>query len=915
MSQRLPLSVAVLSVLLAGCPREVTAVDGGIPAGGCPAGQRAAADSTHCQPLLPAEDCPAGTMPLLGQESCEPIGWRACPAGFEADPSGWGCREVLPDLPCAAGTMAALGQRTCQKVGWTVCPAGFEADPSGWGCRDVLPKASCAGATRAVLGQTSCQSAGSCTGTFPPADATHFVNAAFTAGELDATHFLTLTAAVAVAPRLSVIAVYPGTYAEGVNLARPVTIVGRCAAQVNLNVPAATDTGIAVSGFTGTVVRGLTITGGRPGLAAVAGGSLTFEDGVLEGSRELGAYTDGAGSLLTLVRSVVRNTQVASDGRYGYGADVETGAKLVLEDSELFANHTVGAFVQNPGSKMTVTRSVVHGTLPGGQGAGHGIQVEGSATALTVEQSAIFDNRILGVYATGAGAQVQLTDSVVRDTQVEAIDQLAGVHIEGGAHLVMRRCALVANRDMGLFVKEPNSAAEVYDSVIRDTQPRGAAAGRGVSLQETASVTLDHTAVVGNREYGVAVGGAGTRLKLVGSLVQGTKRVSGGVGGWGVLAMDAAQLTVEDSALEGNLEYGLSVAKGGTRATVTGTVVRGTERSALVLPTGKDYRVQGIGVQEGAELNLDRSALIGNRQIGLYLFGADAEGVPNRVNASNVVVRDTRGADAVSGGDGSGVVVGAYSRLGLSSSALVGNVSVGLLVTELESAAYVTDTVIRDTKANADGDLGRGANVQSGGELQLERSALVDNRDMALLVSEAGSQCRANQVLLQDTQASIWGSGRGIGVQFGAHLDFTHSTLRNSTEVAVHVLGAGSVANISDSWVSGTAVRAADGQAGHGIVADGDSKLVLERSQVDSSAGIGVVVAVSAAVVSSSFIYRNTVGLHAQTGSNLVVTPGAPAVTVPLEVQVTEDTQFFDNGTRIGSGSVPLPSPAQTYQR
>jgi hypothetical protein len=168
--------------------------------------------------------------------------------------------------------------------------------------------------------------------------------------------------------------------------------------------------------------------------------------------------------------------------------------------------------------------------------------------------------------------------------------------------------------------------------------------------------------------------------------------------------------------------------------------------------------------------------------------------------------------------------------------------------------------------------------------------------------------------LIQDTRPSIYGSGRGIGVQFGAHLELARSTVRNSTEVAVHMVGGHSAARISDTWISGTAARESDSLTGIGIVSDGDSELLLERTQVDRCAGVGVAVAVSSAVISSSFIYRNTVGLHAQTGSSVVVTSGTPTAAVPLEVQVTEDTQFIGNGTRLGSGNVPLPSPAQQFQ-
>src|SRR5205823_3841223 len=79
----------------------------------------------------------------------------------------------------------------------------------------------------------SCVQVSDCNAAFPPAGATIFVDAAFAAGQIDATHFATIADAVAAAPSGAIIAVESGTYSETVMLKhRKVSIVGRCADKV-----------------------------------------------------------------------------------------------------------------------------------------------------------------------------------------------------------------------------------------------------------------------------------------------------------------------------------------------------------------------------------------------------------------------------------------------------------------------------------------------------------------------------------------------------------------------------------------------------------------------------------------------------------------------------------------------------------
>ncbi|MEO8878680.1 MAG: hypothetical protein ABI461_24030, partial [Polyangiaceae bacterium] len=110
-----------------------------------------------------------------------------CAQGFAPIAGGVGCDAILPTSVCANGSSPVIGSTTCAPVGVISCPAGFIASATGWGCDVVIPDAVCTGATRDGIGSATCLPIGDCNAAFPPANATLFVNGAFTAGQIDAT--------------------------------------------------------------------------------------------------------------------------------------------------------------------------------------------------------------------------------------------------------------------------------------------------------------------------------------------------------------------------------------------------------------------------------------------------------------------------------------------------------------------------------------------------------------------------------------------------------------------------------------------------------------------------------------------------------------------------------------------------------
>lgn len=892
---------AALGVALCGCgddepgpsskpePTELNCSEGFAP------------DEDLCRPVHAAE-CPAGTMAQLGQAECVSVGWLECPTGFEADPTGWGCRAVLPADACPPGTMARVGSSTCEPVGWKDCPNGFDSDPSGWGCREVLPDTACSGATRAALGSATCVPVGDCGAAFPPANATLFVDESFTAGELDATHFLTVGEAVAAAVDGDVIAVEAGTYVDAIQASVDLSVVGRCPELTVIESDGGARGGVEALSGEQVSIRALTLRGHGPGLIAFNGSEIVAEHVVVEQSRDAGVVSIDTGTIVELTESVVRNTAVVT-GQQGQGIYAETNGRVVLTDSEIADNVTAGVLVLD--GQFEAEGAVIHRTVQVGTAFGHGVHVQGGSAS--VQRSVIADNHTLGVYSSGSGSLASLDQVVLRDTQPSANGQFGiGLQVDSGGSAEVRRSLLAANHFIGVFGFDPVQIT-IESSIIRDTIPRNDSDnGRGISIQEGASLTLDDSVLIDNSDYGASAGGPGTALTVSNSLVRDTKRASSGTHGWGLNIADGATLQMERSTLRDNLEYGLAVGRGST-ATVSDSLVSGTERAEGVTVDDVDFRVQGIGIQDGGAMTIDRSVIRGNRHIGLYVWDAIASPTPTTVTATHLVVDDTLPEMDTGSGNGSGVVVGLNAQATFNQVALVNNTTVGLLATEPGAVAAIADSVIRNTQINNDGLFGRGANAQSGGRIDLTRSALIENSEIAVFSSAAGHVVM-NDTLVDRTQPdSLATAGRGLEISYGGLLEAYGSTILGSQEVGAFVTGAGATLTMQGSLIGLTSLRA-DQLHGHNVIVQDSSHVNLDRTRIFEGASAGIVFAGASGILSSNFVDQNRVGIHLQDGSVLEEVSDLPAAQ-PNTVYVTDDTRFIDNEIRVGNGAVPIPTP------
>ncbi|MBX3210166.1 MAG: right-handed parallel beta-helix repeat-containing protein [Labilithrix sp.] len=541
---------------------------------------------------------------------------RLCAEGFapvEGDAT-LGCGPILPPDACPAGTRAAIGSTECVAVGATECAPGFAKDATGWGCDAVIAPAACSGATRERLGSRTCEPLSDCNGPFPPAGATLFVNAAYTDGQLDATHLRTIAGAVDVAKSGALIAVESGTYEEHLVLAdNGIRIVGRCADKVVIRQKAgANGSAVEVGRHTGVVLQDLSFRGYNGAVSVLGGGaklrSLLIEDGTVAG-----VVAANAGAEVSLENVVVRRMRATASGQ-AFGVFASAGAKVEIADSVFAGNEFVNVGATRPNTTVRLSRSIVRDGKPLERAFGIGVYIAEGASVV-VEESAIVDNSASGVSVFSQGtarSSGSIKRSVVRRTKHDPVNDVGrGVEVTSGK-LTVEQSTIGESAQIELIVST-GATAELADVTLLGASTPTRVKDRGALglVVDDSKVKTRGLAIVSPRA-GVELQGKGV-LEMESSLVFGTRAAPlvyehGHWIGLGILVESKATLSLTGSTIQDARVAALLVTG---KATLLDTLVRGT-RPALDGVGGR-----GLSLQNGAVGDVSRSAFVDNAETGV----------------------------------------------------------------------------------------------------------------------------------------------------------------------------------------------------------------------------------------------------------------------------------------------------------
>ncbi|MGK3984067.1 right-handed parallel beta-helix repeat-containing protein [Sorangium sp. So ce136] len=526
----------------------------------------------------------------------------------------------------------------------------------------------------------------------------------------------------------------------------------------------------------------------------------------------------------------------------------------------------------------------LRGVEIGGDGAG---VVAMGASAVALERVHVKGAADVGVLASD-GARLSVAQSWIEGTRSGEEGGGTGALAQAGGALTVKESAVTGNRAAGVAAHQAGATAAVVGSLVEGTLPSEYIRdGQGIVVVDGAEASIEDTAVVGNHLSGIlAVTGASATLS--GVLVEGTRAglddLSYGVG---VYATARSRVAIDASAILGNAELGVAVIGEGAAATMARSLVMGT------VAAEPESRLGGFGVAvaRGAAMRLHDSTIFQNRGTGVHVGDLPAE----LVAEGNLI----EGTLAGGWGDGAGVMV-MEGRATLASNAIRDNEGSGLSVGYLGSEATVTGNLVEGHVA-PDGRVpaGQGIVIHRGANAVLAGNLVSGNRSVGVL---AGSEIQGGRVEMTGdlVQGTSGGDGAGIGVA-AAHyeLRLASSLVRASRTAGVALFGAD--ADISSTVIDGVT---GDGGAGEGarreaLVADGvlalaGSTATLAQVRVAGCARAGILYDGSSGRLSRVRASDNLFGLVVQGSSAL---------------EPDKDSVFIDNGAADELFGAELPVP------
>jgi len=501
-----------------------------------------------------------------------------------------------------------------------------------------------------------------------------------------------------------------GVYDESVLLTQSISMVGRCASMVALS---GTHTGyygattVEAEGDIDVQIADVKITGEGFGVLAYSGARMGLlrvrvEDSVMGG---IGGVSNG---------TQITANDVLVTRASGFGVLAQEDAKITLERTAI--THVRGQSLSaREGATVTATDLMVAHTQPPGDGTGGGAITVMLGASLSLERVAITDNINAGLFASHAGTTATATEVLIARTQPLPDGRFGrGINIQDGPSLTLDRVAITENHDIGLSAIGEGATVLATDVLVARTTPPphwtfdnvGTGHGRGIYVDDGAQLTLERATIAENHEMGLWAGGADTTVVATDVLISRTQPWPNGMFGRGIDIQDGASLILERAAITDNCDVGLSAALTATTAVAKDVLVSRTQPMEVLVLDGWSHGV-GISVQTRASLTLERAAVTDNHRSALFFYEAEGSVADSLLEGTKLPPAFSDGvADGLlvvaSTVDATGVIARANARAGVlydrsagtfSSCRITGN-AIGLVNQGLPGATVADENVV-----------------------------------------------------------------------------------------------------------------------------------------------------------------------------------------------------------------------------
>ncbi len=407
--------------------------------------------------------------------------------------------------------------------------------------------------------------------------------------------------------------------------------------------------------------------------------------------------------------------------------------------------------------------------------------------------------------------------------------------------------------------------------------------------QLSAGLVVEDSVFDGNYDVGIYSEGKAITAKVVRSVIRNTVSRDYPTA-FGIDLALGTTLELTDSAIV-NSAGGNIIVVPGNMIHITSSVIR--DGAADTKGSG-GYGLNG----QGGSATIERSALLHNADTGVRSYKGAS------ITITDSVIRSTQVGEL---GRGYGLVAANGATVEAARVNIVDTQGVGVVVQG--STGTLTDSVVRAQGSVLDGDFGDGVYVFGGAKATITNTAIVDNARQGVASFDKGTETTLDRTLISGTKPMPGGTmGLGLAVAFGGHATLTSSAILDSHHSGIYVFE-GATLDVLASVIRNTQTQLASEPLGHGILVTDSPHVTLVRSEIRKSAVVGLALAATPALVSQSVIADNAVGIHVQDGSKLREVAAVGSEPKGLNVDVSKDTIFEGNGSKVGNGAIPLPEP------
>lgn len=511
----------------------------------------------------------------------------------------------------------------------------------------------------------------------------------------------------------------------------------------------------------------------------------------------------------------------------GIAVAIIDSQKIILSGLELRSAQDFGLYVSGTQEVLAENlwlHHVISDPVPGLFGCA--IEVHGPSN-LTAAQCLIEGGKGQGICVHGEEPSLLMTDSTVR--QVAAMDSGTGgigVLAYDGAAAVLERSVVEGCGREGIFVGK-EAGAIMRESVVRHGQPGNLPGqGRGISVENGGKLELLDSLLDANRQAAISVLDPGSKAVLSGTVLRGTLP-EGDLGlGVGLEAVFASDVTVTRCVIEGSVGRGITLGESG-RLQLVGSVIRET------LSIDSDMAMGGVFVTTGAQISAVHSLFVDNQGIGVIVAHAGTQAA-----LLDSAITDTFPSPGADSGFGAAALYA--GRIQASRVLLDRNTDGGVVVDSTGAVVEVEQSVLRGTRGLT-GKAAPGLLVFAG-NAQLRDSLVADNQMVGVGLLGQSAVLVMSGTTVRNTALDDDGElGCGMEIRGGARAEVDSSLIAASIGVAISASGAGTEVNMQRSSVSGAAAND-KGEWGFGLEASGAAIMQVSLSLVEGHAATGFAV-------------------------------------------------------------------------